>query len=135
MNKSPLYTLRASAVLTAAGAYDTPTKFDVPLASRAEVAITYTRGASGGAFKLKVLVSQDGTNFVERTVIDSGSMSSGVLNVFTGEFKFPVTSSGSAESRSFILDLSTCVAFKVSFAEYGVTGTPGTLSATMMMGA
>jgi hypothetical protein len=138
MNKSPSYAVRATfaapTALPAAGAYDTAgaaTKLDAPGATRAEVFVQYTRGAAGGAFKVKLLVSDDGTNFFERTVVDTAV--SGASNVFTQEFKFPVAAGAPAELRTLLLDVGMCVAFKLLFAEYGVAGTPGTLSATCRM--
>ncbi len=124
--------IRASAALAASGAYDsTPTVIACAALAGIEVCITYTRGTTGGAFKMKISVSDDGgTTFFDRTVIDGSSLSSGALNVFTEELKFPVASSGSAERRSFIIDVGQATHLAVNFAEYGATGTPGTLKAT-----
>lgn len=135
MAKSPIITVRASAVLPASGAYDSsPTTIEVDFAREVEVYITYTRGAAGGAFQVKVLTSADNVTFCERTVIDGNSLASGAMNVYTASYKFPVAASGSAENRSLIVNVNTTKFIQFVFAEYGVTGTPGTLAAVAVTG-
>lgn len=50
-------TLRASAALAAAGAWETSTVQACPGAMRVELSLTYTRGAAGGAFDFQVQTS------------------------------------------------------------------------------
>lgn len=127
------HTARASAALPAAGAYDTAgsvTAIDVLRGDAVELFVSYTRGAAGGAPKFKVLVSDDNILFYERTVEDGASLSSGAMLVFTAEHKLPAAASASAELRTYVIDVSTCGWAKFLFAEYGNTGSPGTLAAT-----
>lgn len=125
-------TLRASAALPAAGAYDVaPTPVAVGAAARLRLFCTYTRGAAGGAFALKIQRSHDGgTTFVDDTVIDGTSLSAGAVNVFTLALKFPVAAGAGAEARGFLVEVDADTHVRVAAAEYGVTGTPGTLAIT-----
>lgn len=125
------FTLRASAALPASGAYDTTanmTAMSVLESDWVELYITYTRGAAGGACQFKVLSSPDGgTTYFERTVEDGSSLSSGAMDVFTAVHKLPVAAGASAELRTYIVPVDTATHVKVIFAEYGNTGTPGTV--------
>jgi hypothetical protein len=124
--------VRASAALPGAGVYDTEASavalaVDVRGSRGVELFVDYTRGGAGGAFKVKVLGYNDdpapaaGGGY-ERTIIDGASLSSGAVNVFTAEFKFPVTAGAALEKRSleFLVERVAYVVFL--FAEYGNTG-------------
>jgi hypothetical protein len=128
-------TYRASAALPASGAYDlAPATIEMGTSSRVRLFCKYTRGAAGGAFKLKVARSDDGgTTFIDDTVIDGTSLSSGALNVFTLELKFPVAAGAPQESRNFLIEAEIETLVRVAFAEYGNTGSPGTLEVTMVV--
>jgi hypothetical protein len=130
-------TVRASAALAAAGAYDTAsaaTAIDVQQSSSLELFISYTRGGASGSCKFKVLVSDDAVNFFERTVEDGASLSSGTMNVYTAQHQLPAAAGASAELRSYIITVGTAGWVKVLFAEVGNTGAPGTVAATCVLG-
>jgi hypothetical protein len=123
-------TIRASAALAAAGAYDSaPTTVIVGPAKRLRLFCTYTRGGASGAFKLKVARSPDGgTTFVDDTEVDPPT--SGVAAVFTAQFEFPAAAGAGAEARNFVVEVEGDTHVRVAFAEYGNTGAPGTLAVT-----
>lgn len=127
MAKTTSFVARASAALPASGAYDTtPTTIDTGYAQGLELCVSYTRGTTGGAVKLKVQVSQDGTAWYDRTVEDGASLSSGAMSCYVAEHKLPVSSGSTAELYTYVVDVSTVRYARVAAAEYGATGTPGT---------
>lgn len=143
LKTSPI-SVRASAALPAAGAYDTAstaTVIDAKAYSFLELRINYTRGGVGGSAKFKVLVASDNTSqtvFYERTIDDGtinvSSNGASYSNVYTSEKQLPVASGAATESRTFIIDVSTARYVKILFAEVGAVATPGILDADCITG-
>ncbi len=126
-------TVRTSAALPAAGAYDIAgATFRVNVKDRdvASLWCTYTRGAGGGAAAIKVYGSCDnGTTYALCTVIDPASYTTGTQLLAAAVFKLPVAAGVPAEEWIVPnIDVSAFTHIQVLSAEYGVTGTPGTLA-------
>lgn len=128
-------TLRASAALAAAGAYDTP--IEIPTGNRQYLTlhVRYTRGAAGGAYvaRLEKCLTIAGTDYWSRAaMVNYGAFAAGadVLNEIQRNCDYQyVSTSAAAEDTLVILDVSRVDKFRVSFRESGVVGTPGTLLA------
>lgn len=137
MANAPI-TVRASAALAAAGAYDAaPTTITLGAATLAELRWTYTRGIAGGQCKFKIDVSDaSGGTYYDRT-IDQGTLTitagEAVTNLYTAAKAPPVPAGAGAESRSYLFDVSTAAFLQVSFAEVGNIGTPGTVVASIVL--
>lgn len=124
--------VRASAALAAAGAYDTAATVGLSAlhCDKLGLSCSYTRGAAGGAAKIKVIVSCDnGATFVPLMMVDPTSYSAGVQTLIVAEFKLPASTGASAETYAVPpIDLSGYSHYQVLAAEYGITATPGTLA-------
>lgn len=137
--KSDPITVRATAALPAAGAYDTsPTVIDTTNFATLELRVTYARGGAGGSVKFKVQVASDATQgtFFTRTVDDgtiNASGSSSYSNIYQSEKLYTPAGAG-AESYTYIIDVSDVRYVKIPFAEAGNVGAPGIVTADCVLG-
>jgi len=127
-------TVRASAALDAAGAFDTPTH--IPMSSHAKSVTLwceYTRGASGGCCALRPEISPDGVTWYRPTLAQSSTAAApfGTAPLLAQEYTGPVPSSASALRFSVPFDVAGARFFRVAAAESGVTATPGTLALSL----
>lgn len=135
-------TLRASAALPAAGAWDTtPTETPVAGAENITLSFTYTRGAAGGAFDWQMEVSiyavvgnvpAGASEWVTESIYAGGAVVAGADTTSTvqRELQSYTSQGAAAEDFSFgpiALD-KTVERVRVRARESGVAGTPGTLS-------
>ncbi len=136
-NFQPIQTARASAALEAAGAFDpTPTEMPCPYADWVTFYISYTRGAAGGDMQFIVELSPysedragvedwfraslyaagavvsaaDSLSNLQRNAIEYGSQGAAIENVVYGPIAL----------------LKTAGRARISCAESGAVGTPGT---------
>lgn len=137
--KSDPITVRATAALPAAGAYDSsPTVIDTGNYSTLELRVTYTRGGVGGSCKFMVQIGSDSAQgtFFTRTVDDgtiNATGSKSFSNIYQSEKLYTPTGAG-AESYTYIIDVSDVRYVKIPFAEAGAVGTPGTVTADCILG-
>ena len=130
--------LRAAGALPAAGAFEDvadATTLDTRGCSFVGLLCKYTRGAVGGAAKLRVYDSADGTVWHARCVLDASSYTSGELDAHTFAIKLPVSAGANEEQHSFSVDVALARYVRFTAAEYGVAGTPGTLAVSAVTGA
>lgn len=132
VRKGPLETVRASAALPAAGAWDDAadvTELRVHEFSQVTVFADYTEGTSGGAVEYVVETSPVSSGddwFPAEEVIDETAVAS------SGESRiFPVRAAsmrlnGTQRAPAHTLDVSGADRLRVRAREVGVTGTPGT---------
>jgi len=135
-------TLRASAALPAAGAWDAaPTETFVANAENMTLSFTYTRGGAGGAFDWQLEVSiyaiaanvpAGASEWVTESLYAAGAVAAGAdttSNVQRELQSYQATAAG-AEDFVFgpiVLD-RTVERVRVRAKESGAAGTPGTLS-------
>jgi hypothetical protein len=135
-------TLRASAALPAAGAWDTaPTESPVANADNMTLSFTYTRGAAGGAFDWQLEVSiyavtanvpAGASEWVTESLYAAGAVAAGAdtTSLVQRELQSYTSQGAGAEDFVFgpiVLD-RTIERVRVRARESGVVGTPGTLS-------
>jgi len=130
---------RASAALPAAGAYDAaPLELDCVDASVVRLNFTYTRGAVGGAFATRIETSPDGgTTWFRSAALAAGVVVVGVdtTNIFQRNVVSYQAVGATAENVELEVKLyNTVDAIRVSCAETGVVGTPGTLAIVARFG-
>ena len=123
-------TARASAVLPAAGAYDTsPTAICMNTTREVAFLISYTRGGVAGAVTYKIEMTNDGTNWYQCADVMEAAVVAGSdsLNLQQrSAFSYTATG-GSAEkfmSQSYVVS-ATFV--RIVFKESGNVGAPGTV--------
>lgn len=136
---NPLNTVAlASAALPAAGAYTTDgvaiacDEFDT-----AVFPFSYTRGAVGGGVKVSADLSFDnGTTWIQvrQLQISAAVPPAEAMNFLVPRADKHLSSGATAETDYFEVDLLLATHIKFKAAEYGVTATPGTLSATVLLG-
>jgi len=134
-------TLRASAALPAAGAWDTaPTEQNVAGGEELRLSLTYTRGAAGGAFEFQVEVSiysvaanvpAGASEWVTQALFEPDTIAAGsdAVSLIQRE-SVSYTSTGAAAEDFFPspISLQGIERIRVRARETGVVGTPGTLS-------
>jgi hypothetical protein len=128
---------RASAALPGSGAYSTEARLALPAGARSfELLTRYTRGAEGGSWKARLEWYPEcaqATPFLARLVNESSpTYATPTMTVQEGDavLQSPVASgAGAIDATRTIRVPDGMVAVRVSFAEVGVTGTPGTLRA------
>jgi hypothetical protein len=135
-------TLRASAALPAAGAWDTaPTESPVANADNMTLSFTYTRGAAGGAFDWQLEVSiyavtanvpAGASEWVTESLYAAGAVAAGADTTSLVQRELQSYTSQGAVAEDFVfgpivLD-RTVERVRVRAKESGVVGTPGTLS-------
>ena len=132
--------LRASAALEAAGAYAATTRVALPEGTKEfELLTAYTRGAVGGAWAVKIEwypAVATATPFQARLTNESApGYSTPTMTVQEGDvvLQSPVASGASAIYATRTIRVPRgMMAFRLSFAETGAVGTPGTLRAWYM---
>ena len=139
--KGSLVTVRASAALEASGAFD-PTPLALPLDPITETLtlyVTFARGSSSSSAKLRVLESPDGVTYYYQCVGDAAALTTSApykrVPASIVEYLLPVPASGSEVRFAIPLNVHGAKAIKIEFAEYGDTANPGTLAASLQVGA
>jgi len=137
-------TLRASAALPAAGAWDaTPTESFCTNAKAAVFTFTYTRGAAGGAFDWQAeysiysaaaLAPAGAGEWTTEAIYGAGAVAAGVdtTSLVQRELQSYASQGAAAEDFTFgpiTLDKSI-ERIRIRARESGVVGTPGTLQIT-----
>jgi len=128
-----LQTARATVVLPGAGAYDaTPIELPCQEYDFMTLYIAYTRGDTGGAFKMKIEVSPDssGDTWYRSTVYDAGAVAGGsdTTSLFQREELQYTATDTTVEKVVFHVTLDSGVQrVRIPCAEAGAVGKPGTL--------
>lgn len=128
-----LQTARATVVLPGAGAYDaTPIELPCQEYDFMTLYIAYTRGDTGGAFKMKIEVSPDssGDTWYRSTVYDAGAVAGGsdTTSLFQREELQYTATGATVEKVVFHVTLDSGVQrVRIPCAEAGAVGKPGTL--------
>ncbi len=136
-------TLRASAALPAAGAWDTPTASFCSSARTALLSFTYTRGAAGGAFDFQIQTSifsiaanvpAGAGEWQTETLYDAGAVAAGVDSQSRLQREYQTYQATGAAAETFIfgpVEIDGAERIRVTVRESGVVGTPGTLALVM----
>ena len=124
-------TLRTSAALPAAGAWDaTPLSAIVGTTSRINLYFEYTRGAAGGAVDWKIETALPaGTEWYQTTIESPGIMVAGSdIQSYVQRNHRTYTSTGAAIERFVYgpIEIEAAEQFRVVARESGVVGNPGT---------
>ena len=128
-----LQTARATVVLPGAGAYDAaPIELPCQEYDFMTLYIAYTRGDTGGAFKMKIEVSPDssGDTWYRSTVYDAGVVAGGsdTTSLFQREELQYTATGATVEKVVFHVTLNAGVQrVRIPCAEAGAVGKPGTL--------
>lgn len=128
-------TLRASAALPAAGAWDsTPLTIAMPMRELLFLFCTYTRGGVGGAVDIQIQVSpsSSGTTWASIATVNVGTITAGSdvqSRVQRGYYTYQATGA-SAESFAIALRILIPERIRVLAKESGAVGSPGTLAIT-----
>jgi len=141
----PLQTVRASAVLPAAGAFDAaPLELPCPGAESVILYLSYTRGAAGGDMYFNVSLSPYAVdqaavqNWFRASVFAAGGVVSGadsLSNLQRGAVEYGSTGAAIENVVYGPLALNkSAQRLRVAFAEAGVIGTPGTVHAVALFG-
>lgn len=124
---------RASAVLPAAGAYDTtPVVMDASEFEVVSFYCKYTRGAAGGRVRLKIEVSPEssGSNWYQVSTIAIGTVTPGADSVSAIQREAVEYGATGAGAEAFVYGPvglgRTIHRVRIAAAESGVVGTPGT---------
>lgn len=133
-------TMRASAALPAAGAWDAaPTEQNCFGARGVTLSLTYTRGAAGGAFDFQfeysiysvaANVPAGAGEWAEGTLYDPGALAPGVDVQSRVQQEYVTYGSTGAAAATFGYDLvfdGPVERIRIAARESGVPGTPGTL--------
>lgn len=135
-------TLRASAALPAAGAWDAaPTETFVTNAEHITLSFTYTRGAAGGAFNWQMETSiysvaanvpAGASEWVTESIYQGGAVVAGADTTSTVQRELQSYTSTAAGAEDFVFGPialnKTVERVRIRARETGVVGTPGTLS-------
>ena len=134
--ENPL-TIRASAALPAAGAYDAaPTEFSVAGFDQLTIYGTYTRGGAGGAADLQAQASpyaQDaiGPSWFDQSLMSAGVLAAGADTQSRVQREFVTYQATAAGAQSFVvgvLRIAGVERIRIRARESGAVGTPGTLA-------
>lgn len=135
-------TLRASAALEAAGAWDpAPTETSVAGGENMTLSFTYTRGGAGGAFDWQIEISiyavvgnvpAGASEWVTESLYAAGAVAAGADSQSRIQREFQTYQATGAGAEDFIfgpiaLD-KTVERIRIRARESGAAGTPGTLS-------
>jgi len=131
-------TLRASAALAAAGAWDAaPTEVIIGTTSRIMLYFEYTRGAAGGAFDWKIETALPaGTDWYQTTIEAPGVMIAGADVQSFVQRNYRTYSSTAAAVERFVygpVEIDAVEGWRIAARESGVVGTPGTLEIMAMI--
>lgn len=141
--KAGPFTVRESAELPAAGAYDSladVTVIDTRNYTVAELYVSYTNADPAGQAKFIVYAGWDPTDNASLSprTVDDGSINASAnesySNLYISEKKLPASPTGDAYSYTYIFSVATTRLIAVAFAEVGSLLNPGTLSAQLMLG-
>ena len=134
-------TIKASAALEAAGAWDTPTIHAVAGAGSIVLSLTYTRGALNGAFDFQLQTSiyavvgnapAGAGEWANEAIYAPGAVVAGVdtTSLVQREFERYTSQGAAAETFTFgPIELGHVIErLRVTARESGVVGTPGTLA-------
>ena len=138
-------TMRASAALPAAGAWDaTPTEQNVAGAGSVTFSLTYTRGAAGGAFDFQIQssiysiagnVPAGAGEWADEAAYAIGAVGAGADTQSRVQAEYQTFQATGAAAETFTfgpIDLAhTIERLRVTARESGVVGTPGTLAIVM----
>ncbi len=128
--------VRASAILPAAGAYDTsPTTIAAENNSEFVFLISYTRGAAGGAVTAKVEFSDDGVTWFQTGHLNAPVFAAGSDSIFGLQRSVLNYQATGASQENFLTPSFTVAArwCRISLKESGVVGTPGTASVRVQL--
>ena len=128
-----LVTLRTSAVLAAAGAYDAaPTEVACPSFTRLTLLVSYTRGAAFGSVRMRVEFSPTSIAgagaWYRLSEQEGGAFAAGADVANLTQRSTMLYTSTAAAAELFIWDLEIPTAMervRIACAEVGVVGTPG----------
>jgi hypothetical protein len=130
-------TVRASAALPAAGAWDAaPTEIAVPGLDAIVLYVTYTRGAAGGAFDYQVQVSPYATaqgvvqNWFTQSLYAAAALAAGADAQSRLQREYVTYASTGAGAEAFVygpIELEAVERIRMVCRESGVVGTPGTV--------
>ena len=137
-------TVRASAALPAAGAYDAaPTEFPTANIDNITLYATYTRGNAGGAVTLHIEQSPYSADVVgvqswfRTACVACGTISSGSDTTQNAQRANVVYGATGAGAENFVIGplelYGTVERMRVACAESGQTGTPGTCHIVAVM--
>lgn len=121
-----------SAPLQAAGAYADGEVLDCSEFNHEVFECTYSRGAAGGAVKVKAMLSFDkGTTWSQTRTkqINAGAAGAEVVHDLLREAVRHTSEAAGAEIFIVEIPQVTATRIRISAAETGVVGTPGTFSA------
>jgi hypothetical protein len=134
----PQQTMRASAALPAAGAYDaTPTVIECMGWTHMTLLCAYTRGAANGAvtFYLDFSYGLAATTYYRMTCYAPGAVAAGADTASLLQRETLTYTSQAADIEYFTYDLeipSNVKNIRLSARESGVAGTPGTFAANVI---
>lgn len=128
-----------SATLEAAGAFKASSAITVENKRHIGVFCSYTRGASGGSVRIIVEYRPDSENWFQTSLMSMASVTAGADSnheIQRQHFTYTSTASGAETFIFWITDPTIAVSpnteqIRIQAAELGVTGTPGTFSATL----
>ena len=138
-------TMRASAALPAAGAWDaTPTTQNVAGARYVMLSFTYTRGAATGAFDWQIQssiysiagnVPAGAGEWADESIYAGGAVVAGADTQSRAQAEYATFQATGAAAETFTvgpIELDgTIERLRIPCRESGVTGTPGTLACVM----
>jgi len=133
-------TVKASAALPAAGAWDTPVELVSSYAMHLHLQFTYTRGAAGGAFDWQIetspyavaaLVPAGASEWMTEAIYAAGAVVAGADTTDNVQRDLQSYESTGAGAEDFVFDIAidgNVERYRVTARESGVVGTPGTLA-------
>lgn len=119
--------------LPASGAWGTTSTLTTDSSGYADILLQYTTGSALGAVKFYVQESPDGITFFDKTVKDvplSGSSGFYESGLDTDVSKVPAQGNC---NKSFTVAVFGAQSIRLKVAEYGVTGSAGILSASVVL--
>ena len=139
-------TVRASAVLLGASAYDAaPTEFPTASVNHIQFFITYTRAGAGGAVSMRVELSPYSADIAgvedwfRHSCVACGQISSGADTTQSAQRATVVYGSTGAGAETFVWPAEPLLLggmierMRVACAETGAAGTPGTVHIVAVM--
>ena len=142
LNMAPIV-LRAFTALPAAGAYDTPVPTAIVGSVHATIFGEYTQGAPTGSVRLRIEVSPFSADqtapaltWFPMTSFGQGVPAAGALTASIIEPEVVTFDPVTANREGFIFDVAVPASaerIRVSVAELGVVGTPGSCALTLLV--
>lgn len=123
-----------SSSLPAVGAFTGSNPVNCLHCTYATLNLQYVSGAATGSVKFYVQTSPDGTNWFDRSYLDTGvsSSASGTIESNLDTHVVTVPKQGSF-SKSFGLQLFGAKQLRFQFAEVGAKAAPGVVSASVLL--